>query len=153
MAKKKIISETKEAVKKKPAGSVIDYISWLTYNKRKWEELSELEKKNFQPFILNKFLSMDPYFCEAINELQEYTIGMDKDKVWRVYYELLPSDKVYINYIKDKSEKEYFQNELDCIKKYFCESEKNCIEYLSFLKSTDKGIIELKNILKNYANE
>jgi len=151
MGRKKVTTD-KEVVKKKPAGSIIDYISWLTYNKRPWEDLSELEKKNFQPFILNKFLSMDPYYCEAINELQEYTIGMDKDKVWRVYYELLPKDKIYINYIKDKSQKEYTVNELDAVKKNFNESEQNCIEYLSFLKSTEGGNAELKNILKNFSN-
>ena len=140
----------KSEVPKPSTSSIIDFIKYLTIDKKKWEDLSMQDKKAFQPYIVNKWLSMDLYLCEAVNELQQYTVGMDKDVVWRLYYELLPAKRVQINYIKAKIENSFTEEELDCFKKYFLLSGRECEEYLEFLKKQPFGNLEIERICNNF---
>lgn len=140
----------KSDIEKPKTLSIIDFIKFLTTDKKKWEELSIQDQKAFQPYIVNRWLSMDLYLCEAINELQQYTIGMDKDVVWRLLYEVLPKQRVQINYIKAKKENSFTENELDCFKKYFFVSERECEEYLDFLKKYPEGNLEIERICNNF---
>lgn len=131
---------------KNKASTIIDFINYLTVEKRKWEDLTEEDKKAFQPFILNRFLSMDLYMCEAINQLQQYTIGMEKDKVWRVYYELLPKQKFYLKYIKAKDLEGIPEKDIQLLQKYFKIDENNSIDYFKVLNRTESGKKELELI-------
>ena len=135
---------------KPKSASIIDYINWLTIDKKKWIDLSKQDQKNFQPYIVNRWLSMDLLYCEAINELQQYTMGMDKSLVWKMYYEFLPKEKVYIKYIKTKNLENISDEEVECFKKYFLISERECIEYLQLLKSIPNGEEEINKIKYNF---
>lgn len=140
----------KSDIEKPKTSPIIDFIKFLTTDKKKWEELSIQDQKAFQPYIVNRWLSMDLYLCEAINELQQYTIGMDKDIVWRLLYEILPKQRVQINYIKSKKENSFTENELESFKKYFFVSERECEEYLDFLKNYPEGNLEIERICNNF---
>ena len=48
--KEKVIKE-----KKAPATSLFDYLSWLTDNKKVWEDLTREEQKGFNVFIVNHY--------------------------------------------------------------------------------------------------
>jgi hypothetical protein len=147
MAKKKSEIEKVEGPK---TSSIIDFIKFLTTQKKEWRALSPQDHKAFQPYIINRWLSMDLYYCEAINELQQYTMGMDKDVVWKLYYELLPATRVYINYIKAKDSLLFTQEELESIKKYFSISDREAIDYMECLKKISNGNLELERILLTF---
>ena len=118
MAKK--VKEPKAPKPEKiPTAAPFDFVRWLTTEKKKWEDLSPQDQKAFNPFIVNRFLSMDLTLTEAINELQQWTLGMDKDKLWRLYYELLPKGRLEGKYIKSTPIEGLSERDLDILKTYF----------------------------------
>ncbi|MEO6306147.1 MAG: hypothetical protein ABIP51_23570, partial [Bacteroidia bacterium] len=128
------------------------YINWLTYDKKPWAELTHEQKKGFNVFIVNRFLSMDLYLCEAINAMQEYTLSMDKEIVWKVYLQLLPKEKLYLKYIKPEKIEGLEERDISLFIKHFNCREEVAIEYLQLLKK--KGLEnEIENIKSNYKYE
>lgn len=140
--KEKIIKE-----KKVPATSLFDYLSWLTDNKRLWEELTREEQKGFNVFIVNRFFSMDFALCEAINEMQEFTMSMDKSLVWRIYHTILPQQKFFLRYIKATLKEGIEKEDIELFIKHFSCNEKQAVEYLELLikKNLKSEIDTIKN--------
>jgi hypothetical protein len=135
---------------KTPATSLFDYLGWLTYDKKEWKDLTYEQQKGFNVYIVNKFLSMDLYLCEAINQMQEYTLSMEKELVWKIYSTILPKERLYLKYIKAEPIAGINEKDIPVFIKHFKCTEKQAIEYIQLL--TKKGLEEeIKNIKSNYA--
>jgi len=81
--------------------TLFDWLSELTGKKRDWDSFSDKERESFNPYMVNRFLSMHQPFIELVNYVQTipYT---DKKKYYTVYKELLPKQNVWLKYIKSK---------------------------------------------------
>ena len=81
--------------------TLFDWLKELTGKKRDWDSFSDKEKESFNPYMVNRFLSMHQPFIELINYVQTipYT---DKEKYYRLYCNLLPKQNVWLKYIKPK---------------------------------------------------
>ena len=81
--------------------TLFDWLKELTGKKRDWDSFSDKEKESFNPYMVNRFLSMHQPFVELINYVQTipYT---DKEKYYTVYCNLLPKQNVWLKYIKSK---------------------------------------------------
>ena len=79
--------------------TLFDWLKELTGKKRDWDSFSDKEKESFNPYMVNRFLSMHQPFIELINYVQTvpYT---DKKKYYRLYCNLLPKQNVWLKYIK-----------------------------------------------------
>mgnify|MGYP003142202758 CR=1 FL=1 len=79
--------------------TLFDWLKELTGKKRDWDSFSDKEKESFNPYMVNRFLSMHQPFIELINYVQTvpYT---DKEKYYRLYCNLLPKQNVWLKYIK-----------------------------------------------------
>jgi hypothetical protein len=79
--------------------TLFDWLKELTGKKRDWDSFSDKEKESFNPYMVNRFLSMHQPFIELINYIQTvpYT---DKKKYYRLYCNLLPKQNVWLKYIK-----------------------------------------------------
>ena len=94
------MSETKLKTK-----SIFDFLNCLFMTKTKWDDLSELDKKAFSPYMINRFISMHPDYVGVVNYLQQYTIsGMNPREVYKLYLDLLPKQKFFAKYIKAKND-------------------------------------------------
>jgi hypothetical protein len=145
MAKKKVETEG-DVVKAK---SIFDHLAGITHKKVKWETLSEIDKKSFSPFIINRWLSMDMDYIQVVNELQKYTIGVLSPKeVYQLYFEVLPKDKKFNKYIKGKSDDKYGDELISYLIKWFKVSSREIYDYLELM---DKS--EVVAILKKYGLE
>jgi hypothetical protein len=92
----------------KKGATIFDLIGGVTDKKREWKKWSETDQKKFSPFIVNRWLSMRMELTELVNELQTYTIGLLRpQETYRLYYELLPTNKSFAKYIKGKSEDKF----------------------------------------------
>jgi hypothetical protein len=153
MGRKK--SEPKEKLekeKKEPKTSLFDIISYLTNKKKPWKELTIDEQKTFNPYMINRFLSMDLYLCDAINQLQKYTINsMDKKDVYTLYFYLLPKQSFYLKYIKSKNE--IPEKDLEILVKYYKLSRRECEDYYLILNKDSEGKQRLEQIKENFAYE
>jgi len=79
--------------------TLFDWLKELTGKKRDWGSFSDKERESFNPYMVNRFLSMHQPFIELVNYVQTipYT---DKEKYYTVYCNLLPKQNVWLKYIK-----------------------------------------------------
>jgi len=132
---------------------IFDFLNCLFVTKTKWDDLSELDKKAFSPYMINRFISMHPDYISIVNYLQQYTItGMNPREVYKLYLDLLPKQKFFAKYIKAKNdESEKFAPKLvEFLSTQEQWSKDETIENLSFITSMPEGNTMLKDYLKLY---
>ena len=133
----------------KKALTIFDHLAKLTHKKVPWSELSELDQKSFAPYLINRFLSMNPDYIELVDMLQQYTIGLlDKKQVYQLYYELLPKVKTFSKYIKGKKGNKYQPELVKFICDRFWVNKQEASDYLELLPKE-----ELVSELKRYGND
>ena len=107
--------------------TIFDFIKNLTIEKVPWDSYTESEKKEFNIYMINRWLSMDPDYnlIEIINELQHLTIGLLEPKeVYKLYYYLLPKQQYWLKFIKGKKESKYNPELIEYCKKYSLTTDK-----------------------------
>jgi hypothetical protein len=132
---------------------IFDFLNCLFVTKTKWDDLSELDKKAFNPYMINRFISMHPDYISIVNYLQQYTItGMNPREVYKLYLDLLPKQKFFAKYIKAKNdESEKFAPKLvEFLSTQEQWSKDETIDNLSFITSMTEGNAILKDYLKLY---
>jgi hypothetical protein len=131
------------------AKTLFDHLSSITDKKVKWDSLSELDRKSFSPYMVNRFLSMNMDFIELVNEFQKYTVGgLDSREVYKLYSDVLPKQKQFNKYIKSKKSDTYQTELVELLSKHYLTSEKEALEALDMYFET--SIAPLKEILKKY---
>ena len=120
-----------------------DWVKEINTTKRPAKEFSEADWDLFVPFMVHRFISMNPDLLEIVNYIQGINI-QDKKQLYTIYCQFIPVDKRYYPYVKKNSIKE--NNELiNILKEYYELSYDEMKDALSLLS---KDIIE--NILEQY---
>ena len=118
----------------KKGATIFDFIGGVTDKKREWKKWSETDQKKFSPFIVNRWLSMRMELTELVNELQTYTIGLLRpQETYRLYYELLPTNKSFAKYIKGKSEDKFDKDLITQLAEHYQISKSEATEYAELL--------------------
>ena len=133
---------------KKPANNftIFDWLKEVSYNKSPWDSFSNEQKKSFEPYMINRFLSMNKEYIELINYVQ-ITPYNEKEKYYKIYCNFLPKKQFWSKYIK--AEKSNINDDLvKHITFYFECSNKDAIEYIELLSKND-----LKDILSGLGIE
>jgi hypothetical protein len=106
-----------------------------------WDQLSETEKNDINVWSLHRFISMYSPYIELANIVQRIPLT-EKERIYRTYYSLLPTKKVYLKYIKGKSEK--ISNDLlDKVTFYFSCSSREAKDLLMIIsKDSLKQILQ-----------
>lgn len=124
----------------KKGATIFDFISGVTDKKQEWKNWSETDQKKFSPFIVNRWLSMRMELVELVNELQTYTIGLLRpQETYRLYYELLPTNKSFAKYIKGKSEDKFDKDLIAQLAEHYHVSKAEATDYADLL---DKVALE-----------
>tara|TARA_R110000796_G_scaffold59604_3_gene137522 strand:- start:530 stop:961 length:432 start_codon:yes stop_codon:yes gene_type:complete len=114
--------------------SIFDFINGVTSKKKSWDEWTEPEQKAFAPFIVNRWLSMRMELTDLINELQCYTIGQLKPRdTYKLYHDLLPSNKAFAKYIKGKKSDKYDAKLIEQLAQHYQISKSETADYLELL--------------------
>ena len=132
------------------AKTIFDNINDLTNKKTPWSEYNESDKKSFNVYMLNRWLSMDFELIDLVDYLQQYTINiLDKASTYKVYLDLLPKKKIYNKYIgkaKGKGNDEL----LEILSKHFQISHAEAEDYLDIINKEEDGILYLIGVMKIY---
>ena len=97
----------------KPA-TIFDHLANITWKKTEWNKLDEASQKSFSPYLINRWLSMNPDLIEIVDMFQQYTIGpLIKKHVYQLYLDFLPKAKMFARYIKGKKQDKYIKNLLN----------------------------------------
>lgn len=129
--------------------SIFDHFNNVTYNKVEWSKLSEINRKSFSSFMMNRLLSMNTDYIEIVNELQKYTVGLlPAEVVYTLYIDLIPKKKQFNKYIKANKETKFNSDLVELLSKYFCISLKEASEYLDLLLPDRRNTVV--DLLKKY---
>jgi hypothetical protein len=124
----------------KKGATIFDFIGGVTDKKREWKKWSKTDQKKFSPFIVNRWLSMRMELTELVNEFQTYTIGLLRpQETYRLYYELLPTNKSFAKYIKGKSEDKFDKDLIAQLAEHYQVSKSEAGDYADLL---DKVALE-----------
>jgi len=124
------------------AKSLFDHLGGLTYQKTSWESLSEMDRKSFSPFMVNRFLSMNMDYLELVNEYQKFTIGnMGTREVYKFYLDVLPKRKSFDKYVKGKDDNKWNENIIKWLCTHFKVSSREVMDYLEILPQSE--VIEI----------
>jgi hypothetical protein len=139
------MAETKKAL------TLFDHINGISDKKTPWSSLSDMDRKSFSPYMINRFLSMNPDMIEFVNELQKYTIGILAPKeVYNLYLDVLPKKKLFLKYIKGDSKEKYPDKLVEYVSKYYEFGSREAVECLDILYSTPEFKIHIKTILEAF---
>jgi hypothetical protein len=92
--------------------------------------------------MINRYLSMDPDYCEVVNIVQKNTWQMKGEYLYNLYKDLIPQQYKYLKYIKTKNKKEYKADQIEAVATYYEVSKSEAKEYISMLPKE-----ELENII------
>lgn len=76
----------------------------ISTDKKPWDQLTKQEQKEFDVFIVNKMLATNQDYVELVNLMQLHH-NISKEHSYVMFLRLLPKKKIYIDYIKAKTEK------------------------------------------------
>jgi hypothetical protein len=125
--------------------TLFDHLAGITWKKTPWEDLSEADRKSFTPYLINRWLSMNPDYIEIVDMFQQYTIGpLSKKHVYQLYYDLLPKAKTFNKYIKGKKATKYNKELIELLAVHFGESYRAVTQYLELMPIEEvKAIVEM----------
>ena len=129
--------------------SIVEHINNISINKIDPETYTESDWKSWSPFMINRWLSMNPGLVELVNEIQSLNIT-DKKQQYKLYASLLPKKKVFARYIKSSKQSKYEPELLNVLAKYFEVGKSEIKSYLSLLFREKRGILYIEDILKSY---
>ena len=138
----------KQKIKNKPA-TIFDHLANITWKKKPWSELTELDQKSFSPYLINRWLSMNPDLIEIVDMFQQYTIGpLSKKHVYQLYLDFLPKAKMFARYIKGKKQDKYNKELVKLIADHYQVAKIEAEEYIGLLQKT-----EITDLLKRYGKQ
>jgi hypothetical protein len=124
---------------------IFDWLRQITYEKQSWDSFTEEDKVSFNPYMIHRFLSMNPEYIEFVNLIQNipYT---EKEKIYKLYLYMIPKKNMFLKYIKStktKTREELLQH----LASYYECSLREADEYYHMLHNdTIKGILKKRGI-------
>jgi len=132
--------------------TLFDWLKELTGKKRDWDSFSDKEKESFNPYMVNRFISMHQPFVELANYVQTipYT---NKKKYYTVYCGLLPKQNVWLKYIKS-SMKQPNKKLLETIASLYEISTSQAVDWVNILdKKYIKEALQQQGLQKDEIKE
>ena len=137
--------------------NIFDWLKEIRTKKRPWDNFSVNDQKEFQPYMINRFLSMDKSLIALVDFFQKYSIGLLEPKdTYKWYCLIVPTGKKWFPYIKSKKSEQYPNWLINLVKKHYEVNKKDSIEYLNFFlnyKTKTAGRKVLKDLLLLYGTD
>ena len=120
---------------------IFDWLNQITYEKQPWNSFTEEDKKSFEPYMIHRFLSMNPEYIEFVNLVQTFPYT-DKEKIYNIYLYMIPKKKMFLKYIKSSSKKRQ-EKLLGYVASYYECSLGEANEYIDILR--ENGVKDILN--------
>lgn len=150
--KKVTKSETATAKPK----SLWDHLNEIYYGQREnyFDILTDVDKKTWNTYMINRFISMETSYIEIINIIQKYSQILSPEYYYKALISVIPKRKLFNKYIKGK--KDDFKIEswlIDIFKVYYEVSSSEATEYIEMLLVIPNGKDEIISICKKYGKD
>ncbi len=120
---------------------IFDWLNQITYDKQPWNSFTEEDKKSFEPYMIHRFLSMNPDYIEFVNLVQVFQVT-DKEKIYNIYLYMIPKKKMFLKYIKSSAKKKQ-EKLFGYIASYYECSLGEANEYVDILR--ENGVKDILN--------
>jgi hypothetical protein len=109
--------------------TLFDYLKDICYYKKGDLGDSDSELRNFDKYMILKYLSMDRGYLEIVDIINQYQERYTKKQLYDVLLFIIPKSQKYLKY--PKLEKEVFKDkDINILTTYFQCSQKEVIEWL-----------------------
>ena len=132
-----------ETIVLKKKTTLFEHLENLTNNKKMLDVTNPEEVSSYDPYIINRFVSMCEMYLPLINEVNQYQIP--KDVHYRYLFSTLPKRKQFFKYLKKK--KDVDKDAKEKIAKYFECSFREAEIYAEILQEE-----QIKEIEKKFEN-
>lgn len=126
------------------SNTLFQNLSHLTIFKTDWDKLPEDCKKEYSPFMINKYVSFSQYFSQFAFNIN-LNVQIPPEANYRYYHAVLPKRNLYFKYIKKTKKESLKPNEILALSQYFKCSKKDLDEIIEYADPES-----IKNILKSY---
>lgn len=104
-----------------------------------FKNLNESEQKDFNIFMLQRYISMEKKYISFISFIDKYAFNcLDKEMYHKLLVVSLPKEKKFFNYLKKNKEKKKEELLIEMLAKKFKVSKTEATDYLIFLSVDDK---------------
>jgi hypothetical protein len=111
-----------------------------------FDGLDDVERKDFNTYMINRFLSMNPRDVPVVNLMQQYYNSFDARSTYLFYSRLIPKGKQFNKYVKGATEEKIERWLLELVATYFEVSTKESLDYVTLMMQTEQGKNELREI-------
>lgn len=128
---------------------IFDFLKSITQkNYIDFEKLSEVDRKSYDIFMINRYLSMDKRLINAVSQIDKYSFNIfTKQMHYQFLYNIIPKGFIFFDYIKkDKSAaevKKATESHIEILMKHLQISKSKAKIYCQFL--TKEDIKEIKS--------
>jgi hypothetical protein len=138
-----------KAKKINKTATIFDHLANITWKKTDWHKLDEASQKSFSPYLINRWLSMNPDLIEIVDAFQQYTIGpLSKKHVYQLYLDFLPKAKMFAKYIKGKKMNKYNKDLVTVIANHYQIARSEAEVYIDLMEQS-----EITELLKKYGKQ
>lgn len=111
--------------------------------------LSDADKKSYNNYMVNKFLSMNPHQLPFVNELQKYSILPELH--YAFFSRVLQRGRQFNKYIKGKKENSYETWLVNLVREHYAVSTAEATDYLDIFYKHNKS--DLRRLCQMYGVE
>ena len=135
--------------------NIFDWLQHITLYKTPASEFMDNDWENFNSYMVHRFISMSPYYVEIADYAQSMLPNMKK-QIYNFYKEMLPKKKVWLQYVKSKTET-VNKDLVEDIAKYYEVGATDALSYIAVMTKEEIPIIlsemgkdekEIKKLLK-----
>ena len=80
--------------------TIFDWLNQISYDKRSWSSFNNEDRESFNPYMINRFISMKEDYIDFVNTIQKHSIN--KETLYNFYCKIVPKRKTFFRYIKPK---------------------------------------------------
>lgn len=121
--------------------SLFDHLNNLTENKIEYDPMNDVQTKSYEPYMINRYISMCDFYLPLVNEINKYDIP--KNVHYRYFLSSLPKRKQFFKYISKG--KDVNKDDKEKIAKYFECGNREAEMYLEILSED-----QVKTIVRKF---
>lgn len=112
--------------------TIFDWLKEITGTKKPWSSFSEEDQKQFNSYLVHRYISMYEPYIEVANFAQLLPQN-DKEKIYQFYCSMIPKNNIWLKYVKG-SKKKPNEKILKYIADYYTISMGEAEDYIPILR-------------------
>ena len=140
--------QKKQENQKEKTKGLFDHIDAIYTNQKPdyYTSLTDGDKKSYNNYMVNKFLSMNPHQLPFVNELQKYTLTPELH--YAFFSRVVAKGKQFNKYIKSKKDSSYETWLVELVGRHYEVSSTEAADYLDIFYKHNKE--ELRRLCQMY---